>query len=163
MAHHLLPEIERDWLAELEHAFLIREPRAMLASLTQVWPDPALEDTGLPQQVELFEELRARRGVAPPVVDANDLLADPEGVLRLLCERLGLAFDRAMLSWEPGPRETDGCWAPHWYGNTLQSSGFTPFPRKYDALRADLEGLCRECETLYAELHRHRLRADSGH
>src|SRR5438093_7365493 len=32
MSHHLLPEIERDWLAALKHVFLIREPPEMLAS-----------------------------------------------------------------------------------------------------------------------------------
>ena len=53
MAHHLLPDVGREWLMEatFRHAFLIREPRAMLASLVRVIPEPRLEDTGLPQQV----------------------------------------------------------------------------------------------------------------
>src|SRR5262245_63345334 len=29
MAHHLLPEVGREWLLELTHAFLIRAPREM--------------------------------------------------------------------------------------------------------------------------------------
>ena len=34
MAHHLLPHIARDWLPRLVNCFLIRDPRAMLASLS---------------------------------------------------------------------------------------------------------------------------------
>src|SRR5687768_1916961 len=52
MAHHLLPEVGREWLDELRHAFLIREPRAMLSSLVKVWPEAGLADTGLAQQLE---------------------------------------------------------------------------------------------------------------
>ena len=50
MAHHLLPQVGREWLGQLTHAFLIRDPRAMLASLDKVFPNPGLADTGLPQQ-----------------------------------------------------------------------------------------------------------------
>ena len=35
MAHHLLPDVDRGWLAPLTHAFLIRDPREMLAVLRQ--------------------------------------------------------------------------------------------------------------------------------
>ncbi|HEX6984335.1 MAG TPA: hypothetical protein VF170_03110, partial [Planctomycetaceae bacterium] len=58
MAHHLLPEIGRDWLSRLTHVFLIRDPKEMLTSLMKVLPEPRVEDTGLPQQVELFERVR---------------------------------------------------------------------------------------------------------
>jgi hypothetical protein len=35
MSHHLLPDIGREWLAQMTHAFLIRDPRAMLVSLSE--------------------------------------------------------------------------------------------------------------------------------
>ena len=35
MAHHLLPQMGRDWLDAMTHAFLIREPHAMLVSLDE--------------------------------------------------------------------------------------------------------------------------------
>jgi len=158
MAHHLLPEIEREWLAQLTHAFLIRDPEEMLTSLLRVLPAPRLVDTGLPQQLELFEALAAETGAAPPVVDAKDLLQDPEGVLGELCARLGLELDRAMLSWEPGPRATDGCWGPHWYGSTLDSTGFSAYRPKGERVPAALEELLASCRELYDRLHRHRIR-----
>ena len=81
MTHHLLPEIDRDWLRDLTHVFLIRDPREMLTSLVRHMPRPTLADTGLPQQVEIFEWARAQTGRVPPVIDAEDVLNDPEGML----------------------------------------------------------------------------------
>jgi hypothetical protein len=31
-----------------------------------------------------------------------------------------------MLSWPPGPRASDGVWAPYWYDKVLDSGGFEP-------------------------------------
>ncbi len=104
MTHHLLPEIDRGWLDRLDNAFLIREPREVLTSLAKVLERPRLEDTGYPQQGEIFDLVRQRTGRIPPVVDARDVLENPRRVLGLLCEALGVEFTEAMLSWPPGPR-----------------------------------------------------------
>jgi hypothetical protein len=157
MAHHLLPNIEREWLVQLTHCFLIREPGQMLTSLIKVIPEPRLEDTGLPQQVALFREEAERAGATPPVIDSEDLLRDPAGMLRLLCSRLGLEFEDSMLAWEPGQRETDGVWAPSWYGNALDSTGFAPFTRKDAPVPPEFAELHAACDELYAELHALRL------
>ena len=58
-----------------------------------------------------------------------------------LCERLGLDFDEAMLSWPAGPRPEDGVWAPHWYHNVHRSTGFAPYRPKTDPFPERLEGL----------------------
>ncbi|MEL6615757.1 MAG: hypothetical protein AAFQ43_08470, partial [Bacteroidota bacterium] len=126
MAHHLLPEMGRDWLDGFRHAFLIRDPAAMLASLVKVIPDAQLEDTGLPQQVELFERTADRLGYAPPVLDGRAVRAAPEAQLRALCAALDVPWDPAMLSWAPGPRETDGVWGPVWYQRLYTTTGFEP-------------------------------------
>lgn len=159
MAHHLLPHVGRGWLddASFRHAFLIRDPAAMVVSLDKVTPDPTLADTGLPQQVELFDRMAQRDGAAPPVVDAADVLRGPEATLRALCARLGVPFDPAMLSWAPGPRATDGAWAPHWYASVERSTGFAP-PRAEAAEVPDrLAPLVDACRPLYDALASHRL------
>lgn len=163
MAHHLLPGVGRDWLEGLRHAFLLREPRAMLVSLAKVIPSPRVEDTGLPQQVELFERVAASTGTAPPVIDSHDVLADPDGQLRALCAALGVPFHPAMLSWASGPRATDGVWAPIWYANVERSTGFDP-PRpdgEAEPVPEHLKAVLEQCQTYYARLHPHRLTARS--
>lgn len=157
MAHHLLPGVERGWLSELRHAFLIREPEEMLTSLIRVTPDPCLEDTGLVQQWELFERAAAETGSTPPVIDARDVLEDPAGLLAALCEALDVPFMECMLSWEPGPRPTDGVWARHWYASVEASTGFRPYRSKPDRVPAELEWLLEECRPIYDRLHAQRL------
>lgn len=159
MAHHLVPEIGREWLHELTHAFLIRDPREMLLSLAQVTPHPSALDTGLPQQLELWRELEARTGCAPPVIDARDVLGDPPGVLARLCAALGLEFTPAMLAWEPGPRSTDGIWARHWYGDVLRSTGFARWKARPGELTGELARVHAECRAPYEALHARRLLA----
>ncbi len=160
MSHHLLPMIDRaggGWLSQLENCFLIREPRAMLASLAKVTPHPSIEDTGLPQQVELFEQIRTRCGTPPPVIDARDVLVDPRRTLSALCDRVGIDFQESMLSWPPGRRTTDGIWAEHWYAEVERSTGFAPYRPKGDDLPERLEPLAEQCLRLYGVLAEHRL------
>ncbi len=157
MAHHLLPDIDRRWLAGLTHCFLIRDPAEMLPSLLKHLPQPALTDTGLPQQVELFDWVRRRTGAIPPVADARDVLENPRRLLTLLCTALGVTFSDAMLAWPPGPRPTDGVWARHWYAEVERSTSFLPYRPKTEPLPAGLAELHAACQDLYRRLYRHRL------
>jgi hypothetical protein len=158
MAHHLLPAIDdRRWLDALTNCFLIREPREMLTSLLKILPEPRLPDTAFPQQAEMFEDIVARTGTTPPVIDARDVLENPRGMLEALCDAVGIPFTEAMLSWPPGPRATDGVWAKHWYGEVEKSTGFHRYRPKRETVPAELAGVLRECERLYEKLHARRL------
>lgn len=156
MSHHLDDSVSLDWLDEVENAFLIRAPRRMLASLLRVLPDARLEDTGLPQQLRLYEHVRAR-GAEPPVIDSADVLRNPARVLAALCERLGVPYTDAMLSWPAGPRASDGVWAPHWYAAVERSTGFAPYTESPARIAQDKLSVLAECERLYAHLYAHRL------
>ncbi|HUG92392.1 MAG TPA: hypothetical protein VML55_16255 [Planctomycetaceae bacterium] len=159
MAHHLLPGLGRDWLHDVTNCFLIRDPREMLTSLLKILPEPRIEDTGLPQQVEIFELVRSRTGAVPPVLDARDVLDNPRALLGRLCELVGVDFDEAMLSWPPGRRETDGLWARDWYHEVEKSTSFRPYAVKSDELPPRFADLCGRCVECYARLAAHRLRA----
>ncbi len=157
MAHHLLAGIERGWLAGLRHAFLIRDPKAMLLSLDKVTPNPRLEDTGLCQQLELFHDVREQSGRTPPVVDARDVLSAPEALLEALCAALDIAFDPSMLRWPPGRRATDGVWARHWYAKVEASTGFEPYEPSPAPLPERLCAVYERCLVPYRILHGARL------
>jgi hypothetical protein len=151
MTHHLLPEIDRAMLAGLSHAFLIRDPRQLLASYARVRSEPTLADLGLEQQVEIF------RAFGGPVIDSGDILRQPRAALEALCAALGVGFDPAMLSWPPGPRPTDGVWARHWYDGVRASTGFGPYREPTAQLPSRLEPLAARCQPFYEELRAHRL------
>lgn len=159
MAHHLLPAMGREWIDSLSNCFLIREPGEMLTSLLKVYPQAELPDTGLPQQWELFERLREATGEVPPVIDSRDVLEDPAGILGRLCEAVGVPFLEEMLTWEAGPRSTDGVWAKHWYGAVERSTGFAPYSPKADRVPPEKQSLYEQCRGYYRRLQRHRLRS----
>lgn len=160
MTHHLLPEIDRGWLARVTNCFLIRDPREMLTSYLNIeqLPEPKLEDVGLPQQLEIFELVRQQTGATPPVLDSRDVLTNPRRMLGLLCEAVGVPFDEAMLAWRPGPRATDGVWAKYWYKSVEASTGFAPYQPKQEEVPPHLQGLLEECLAIYERLYAARLR-----
>jgi hypothetical protein len=166
MTHHLLPAVDRGRLAGLRHAFLIRDPRLLLASYARVRNTPTLADLGLEQQVEIY------RRFGGPVIDAADVAARPRQALQVLCRALGIPFDEAMLAWPAGPRETDGVWAKHWYARVWASTGFgqeqespptsaglpgSAAPPRSAELPGSLEALAARCQPFYDELWAHRL------
>jgi len=160
MTHHLLPGMDRGWVAGLRNCFLIREPREVLISLAKVMPPGSIGvlDTGIPQQVELFRAERERLGGVPPVVDAKDVLVHPRRALTALCEAAGVEFDEAMLVWERGPRATDGVWGKHWYAAVEASSGFGMYRERRESVPEGLEEVEAECRGMYEELWRERVR-----
>ncbi len=160
MAHHLLPGDFEDlgWIESLCNCFLIRDPGEMIASFIKIIPNPTPTDLGLPQQVRLFEIVRDRTGRTPPVLDSRDVLEDPRGMLSALCERVGIQFDDAMLSWELGPRATDGVWGRHWYDSVYKSTGFAPHHPKDEPVPDRLTRVHAKCRALFDTLFRFRLR-----
>ena len=164
MTHHMLPEIGRDWIAQVRNAFLIRDPAAVLASYIQKRGEATLADIGILQQRELFEYEADRLGRAPPVVDGADVAANPQRVLSKLCAALGLEYTNAMLSWPAGRRSTDGVWAPAWYSAVEQSTGFGPPSSRTNislpiSLPDDLQRIAEEGRSHYERLSAFRLQA----
>lgn len=157
MSHHLLPEIDRTWLDNVTNAFLLRHPRDVLTSYLKIVPNPTFEDTGYPQQVEIFEWVRSRLGITPPVLDSRDILDDPRHQLGLMCDALGLDFQESMMEWEPGIRSTDGVWARHWYSEVETSTTFRPYKPKPDQVPPEYLPLYEQCLACYEKLYEHRL------
>ena len=157
MTHHVLQDVDLAAFAPFRHAFLIRDPRSLLASYAKVRSAPTLDDLGLRQQAALYEEFGG------PVIDSADVLAAPEQALRALCATLGVPFDPAMLSWPPGPRPTDGVWAPHWYDSVWRSTGFAPRPPgPPPVLDPALEPLLDQCLPYYERLRKNKIRVHAA-
>ena len=157
MWHHMTGPVGYDDFAGFTHAFLIREPERMIASYLKQREAAAFEHFGLERQALFFDREADRLGHAPPVIDANDVLADPAGVLSNLCAALGIAWDEAMLRWEPGRRDSDGPWAPHWYGAVERTTGFGPPETDAVELPDEARRLADRMRPFYAHLAGHRL------
>ena len=159
MWHHMTGPVGYGDFAGFRHAFLIREPERMIASYLKKREAARFDDFGLEKQAEFFDREADRLGHAPPVIDANDVLADPEAVLSKLCGALGIPWDTAMLRWAPGRRETDGVWAAHWYNAVENSTGFGPAETEPVDLPAEAQRLADRCGPFYERLAAHKISA----
>ena len=157
MTHHMLPGYDRSWLLKLTNAFLIRAPERVLASYTKKWSEVSLRDIGFVEQAEIFDMVAQKLGRAPPVVDADDVLADPRHVLEALCRACGIGFDDAMLSWPRGTKPFDGVWAPHWYNAVWQSTGFAKPEAPAHTLPDHLSRIADAARPLYEKMRGFRL------
>lgn len=155
MAHHIEVMENRDFLSKCINIFLIRNPRQIIASYAQVIEKPVMRDIGIEYEWKLFDELNDPKSI---VLDSGLLLENPESVLKQVCERAGIAFERQMLTWQPGPKSYDGVWAPHWYANVHKSSGFEKQPTSERTLPDQLKPLTGQADVYYKKLLHHAIR-----
>ena len=153
MTHHLLPDDEIGWVHDFRNILLIRDPAEVVASYVKSREACEPDDIGLLQQIRLFAEL----GGTPPVIDAADFLRAPEGHLRWICDWLGIEFTPSMLSWPPGPRDSDGVWAPHWYDAVWASTGFTAYQPREVTLTEHDRAVAEACRPAYQRLWQARV------
>lgn len=155
MAHHIEVMDNHDFLSNCINIFLIRNPKQIIASYAQVIKNPVMRDIGIEYEWKLFDELNDPQSI---VLDSGLLLENPESVLKQVCERAGIAFERSMLTWLPGPKPYDGVWAPHWYANVHKSSGFEKQPTSERSLPDQLKPLAEEADVYYSKLLQHAIR-----
>jgi hypothetical protein len=150
MAHHM-EVLANPFIDEAINIFLIRDPLHILSSYSKVIEQPVMRDIGIAYQYKLFTEL-VKQGNKPVVVDSGSVLADPERMLRNLCNACGLGFERGMLHWKSGPKPYDGVWAPYWYSNVHASTGFGTATLSERTLSSSLTALYEQARTIYEKL-----------
>ena len=158
MAHHMVGPVAPDDIRDVTHAFLIRDPKRMVASYARKREDVSASDLGIDLLRQFFDRECDRLGYPPPVVDAADVLAYPAGTLSALCAALEIPWTDAMLHWPSGRHRQDGVWAAHWYGRVEASTGFEG---EEDADPPELDSHLRKiadaCEGDYQSMARFRL------
>lgn len=150
MTHHLV-ELDWNFILNCVNIILTRDPHDMLLSFINQIENPQLVDTGYAAHHELLSFLKKHESL-PIVLDGKNVLLNPEKVLKTLCERLEIPFQKSMLSWKAGARKEDGVWAKHWYQNVHKSEGFTEYKPKNASLPKRLQPLYKECMPYYNEL-----------
>jgi len=122
MAHHCL-ESDPHYMAGWQNIILIRHPKKLLASFSKVIERPSLEAIGLKKASELSKFFD---NVSIPylIIDSDQLMVDPPTYIEQMCEEIGLIYEPGMCKWPKGGNRADGIWAPYWYNNVHQSSGF---------------------------------------
>lgn len=159
MTMHLLPGMDRDWLADLINCFLIRHPDQVAASYGAVRPNLTLDDIGFIQQAELYDHVVDATKKIPIIIDSRDFLLRPQAMLRRFCEVLNIPFSSEMLAWPAGKRDSDGVWGKHWYGSVWKSTGFAPYRDTALNLSTECQAIADAALPYYEKLYQHRLLA----
>ena len=155
MAKHLV-ELDRIFLPACRNVLLTRDPHEMLTSFQVRIPDATLDDTGFPEMVEILDDTAGgRRGADRDRLDVA--VAAPARRAGRLCDRLGLGFDDAMLTWPAGPKPEDGVWAPHWYDSVHRSTGWQPYVPKQTELLPNVQAAYEASVPLYERLLPYRI------
>jgi len=157
MTMHMLPDMGREWIRQLTNCFLIREPARVVASYSAVRDNPILEDLGFVQQAELFDYVIKVTGTLPMVIDSKDFLENPEEMLKVICEQLGIRYRTEMIAWPAGQRDSDGVWGKHWYDAVWKSTGFAMPNEKPLSLSPALESVANEAMPYYEMMYQHRV------
>ena len=158
MAQHNLPGKDMAWIKKMQNILLIRNPREVILSYTKKYDITSITQLGYPQQRALFTLLKNNSSGMPLILDARDVLENPEGMLKSLCKRIAIPFYKEMLSWSAGRRESDGIWGNHWYASVEASTGFQEYAENNEIIPDKQEELYKNCMECYQQLYQHRMR-----
>lgn len=150
MTHHLL-DLDLAFMKDLVNIILTRDPVEMLPSFDKVIQSPSMGDVGYKMHTQLIEKLQ-QASIPFVVLDAKKVLLDPKGQLQKLCKAINIPFDEQMLRWKKGARPEDGSWAPYWYANIHNSTGYLAYKPKSAPFPEHLKPLLAECQPHYEQL-----------
>jgi hypothetical protein len=148
-----------DFLQQLSHVFLIRDPKEAIASHYAKNPNVTLDEIGYEQQASLFRAVAACTGADPIVIRAEDLVATPERLVRLLCHRLQISDRPEALRWTAGQREEWKDWRA-WHDEVAKSDGIHATTKAYPTTvdnHAKLAQFYRHHRPFYEEMAEQRL------
>lgn len=124
-------------LDSMTHTFLIRDPDKVITSMYSRWQDITLSEIGFEELHTLFKRVSDRTGETPVVIDSDELLANPNGVIKSYCEAVGLPFLKGALNWEKSDKNPTWNTDEHGFHDALKAStGLKPQERSYPALES---------------------------
>ena len=158
MAQHNLQGFDISWIKDVQNCILIRDPKNVIASYEKKIPIEDERHLGYIQQAEIIEFLEKERGITPPIIDADDILKNPESMMKKLCNVLDIVFYKSMLRWPAGARDSDGVWGAYWYEGVYESTGFKPYTKKEVNLDQNLANVYEKCKKHYDSFYKKRIK-----
>ena len=157
MAQHNLQGFDISWIKDVQNCILIRDPKYVIASYVKKLPIEDERHLGYIQQAEIIEFLEKENGITPPIIDADDILKNPESMMKKLCKALDIIFYPSMLQWPSGTRSSDGVWGVYWYEEVYDSTGFKPYTKKEVNIDQKLAKVYEKCKKHYDTFNNKRM------
>jgi len=167
MAIHMLEEVDLGWMSAVRNCFLIRHPAEVIVSMAEfrtVVPattadlESAAALVGIPQLRRIFDRACDIHGEPPAVIDANDVLANPQQVLGRFCHAVGMPFDpNKSIAWARGKHPRDGAWADDWYAKVYSTTHLGTYRPKETVVPAALQPVVDYCLPTYEHIAQFRI------
>jgi len=127
-----------DDFEDFKHTFLIRNPSESVPSLyrastspeTTRWNHFEPHEVGFRQLREFYDFVVDNLDSSPVVVDASDLLDQPDETMKSYCDAVGITYESHMTTWKPGPLKMLDHWPAGWFDTLSASSGFIKRSKK---------------------------------
>lgn len=167
-------------MKDFVHTFLIRDPKKAVPSgyravgnLEQWYKFYPEGEVGFRELRDLYYFVKDNIDPCPVVIDADDLLENPEGMMKAYSQRVGIEFKDGMTKWEAGSMRTQdftdqkgGEENLKWNEAALRSSGLSKSVpcatgRDQESLPEKIVKCIEEYTPLYHDLYQFRLVLDT--
>jgi hypothetical protein len=157
MPHHLGPHLTAETIRRFTSSFLVRDPAWAVPSFAAKWDDVTDDELGYAAQRRAFE-LAGGSDDPPPVIDADDLRANPDGIVGAWCRAVGIDHRPEALTWPAGMPDGWQLWSD-WFERAAASTCFIPpDDRAPPAADPALSARIERCREHFEVLHARRLR-----
>ena len=152
-----------EFLSHFENTFIIRNPSQMLPSLYNHWEDFTLDETGYEQLYNFFVMSQKATGKIPIVINAEDLVQQPEKTVQAYCQAVGIKFIPEALEWKSQEKSKMNSYlweGDKWHQSVKSSSGFQSIKNNNYISVEDNEYLQKAydfCWPFYEKMHEHCL------
>ncbi|XP_038076747.1 uncharacterized protein LOC119744733 [Patiria miniata] len=168
-----------------QHIFLVRHPAKSIPSLEALLAPLPREQKefyiGLNQYKPLFDlhrHVTSKLDQQVTILDAQDLIQNPEKTIQTLCQILGLPFSDRLLTWDPidgkpsnwimSSAMWEDCESLGWMNNCLRSTGFIKPAKQQNTdgevgkypLTPEIEKMIEEALPYYQALWELRIKLD---
>lgn len=156
--------------SRFKHTFLIRNPHGSIPSFVRACERSNFThsptENGIKQLYDLFKVVQLV-DPSPIVVDADDLLANPRGIMEQYCLATGLPFSEKMLTWTPGEIsdwKQGNIYYKEWHGTAMMSSGFTKpnTSSEMQPLSSDVREAVHQALPYYEAMHAVRMTVNTS-
>ncbi len=168
----------KDSMKDFVHTFLIRDPAKAVASSFrnfsshEAWSKVRQNgDLGFHQLRDLYNFVKENITPNPVVVDADDLLENPEGMLNAYCKEVGVEFKEGMTRWESGSMKTKEFLEQKggrveslkWHESAFQSTGISKSVAHSDVIQEvesfpnEVKQCIEDFRGVYDEMYKFRL------
>ncbi|CAG8623636.1 14699_t:CDS:2 [Cetraspora pellucida] len=127
------PLLSENILSKFKHTFLIRDPEKSVKSFYRSINKSNnkklnFDRIGIEELRKLYDIIKNTINEEILLIDADDLVENPEKILRKYCENVNIKFRKEMLIWKPQKMDI---WKNNylWHKNAMES---TKFELKFD-------------------------------